>query len=229
MDFSKVTKINSVKRKPPITPILDLDVAKRDLSPYREQISNMVKEAMTLTVNNEKSNAVAVELGTQAKKLNKTIEGEKKRIIEQPNDFIKAVRNFCKSFQDELAKVEFTLKQKITTYQTRRELERRKAEEEARKATEELQKKIDKEAKKAGVEAPKIETPVIPQPVKVTRTDYGSSHIRKEWTFEIIEPGKIPQEYMKVDEQAIRKAIKAGVRKIAGIRIYQETKTVFRS
>lgn len=232
MDFSAVakkTENQSTNIRPPATPILDLDVAKRDLSPYREQIANMVKEAMALTVENDETNAMANELGNQAKKLNKTIEAEKKRIIEQPNDFIKAVRNFCKSFQDQLAKVEYTLKQKITTYQTKRELERRKAEEEARKATEALQKKIDKEAKQAGVEAPKIETPVIPEPSKVTRTDSGTSHIRKEWTFEITDPGNVPREYMKVDEQAIRKAVKAGIREIAGVRIYQETKTVFRS
>lgn len=229
MDFSKVTKTNSIKAKTPMTPILDLDVAKRDLSPYREQIANMVKEAMALTVDNDESNAIAVELGTQAKKLNKTIEAKKKRIIEQPNDFIKAIRNFCKMFQDQLAKVESTVKQKITIYQTNRELERRKAEEEARKAAKELQRKIDKEAKKTGVEAPQIEAPVIPEPPKVTRTDSGTSHIRKEWTFEITEPWSVPREYMKIDEQAIRKAIKAGIREIAGVRIYQETKTVFRS
>ena len=228
MDFSAVVQ-KKEEIRPPATPILDLDVAKRDLSPYREQIANMMKEAMAITVENDESNSLAVELGTQAKKLNKTIEAEKKRIIEQPNDFIKSVRNFCKSFQDQLAKVEYTLKQKITTYQTKRELERRKAEEEARKATEALQKKINKEAQKAGVEAPKIEAPVMPEPPKVTRTDSGTSHIRKEWAFKITESWNIPREYLKVDEQAIRQAIKSGIREIPGIEIYQETKTVFRS
>lgn len=228
MNFAELVNRPSEPKRP-LTPVLDLDVAKRNLSPYREQIVNMVKEAMALTIENDESNTIAVELGTQAKKLNKTIEAEKKRIIERPNDFIKAVRNFCKSFQDQLEKIEYTLKQKITTYQTKRELERRKTEEETRKAAEELQKKIDKEAKKAGVEAPKIETPIIPEPSKVIRTDSGTSHIRKEWTFEITEPWNVPHKYMKVDEQAIRKAVKAGIREIAGVRIYQETKTVFRS
>lgn len=232
MDFSAVakkTKNQSTNIRPPATPILDLDVAKRDLSPYREQIANMVKEAMALTVENDETNAIAVELGTQAKKLNKTIEAEKKRIIDQPNDFIKAVRNFCKSFQDDLVRVENITKQKVSTYGAKVELNRRKAEEAARKAIEELQKKIDKEAQKAGVEAPKIETPVMPESPKVTRTNSGTSYIRKEWTFEITEPWNVPREYMKVDEQAIRKAVKAGIREIAGVRIYQKINPNYRT
>lgn len=233
MKFSTVVD-KQMTIRPPMTPILDLDVAKRDLSPYREQVANMVKEAMALTVDNDESNAMAVQLGTQAKKLNKTLEDEKKRIIEQPfikkvNAFIKAVRNLCKSFQDDLKHVEDITKQKTKIYQNKIKLKHRKAQEEARKAVEELQKKIDKEAKKAGVEAPKIEAPVIPESPKVTRTDSGTSHIRKEWIFEITDPKKIPREYMKVDEQAIRKAVKAGIREIVGVRIYQETKIIYRS
>lgn len=234
MDFSVVAKRVDGQIRPPETPILDLDCAKRDLSPYREQIANMVKEAMALIVDNDESNTIAVELGTSAKKLNKTIEIEKKRIIGTPQiqevlDFVKSFKNFCKGFQDDLVKVENITKQKVGTYGVKVELNRLKTEEAARKAVEELQRKIDKEAKKTGVEAPKIETPVIPEPPKVTRTDSGTSHIRKDWTFEIIDHGNIPREYMKVDEQAIRQAIKAGIREIAGVRIYQETKTVFRS
>lgn len=233
MDFSRVAKEEKVKTKrPPMTPILDLDVAKRDLSPYREQIANMVKEAMTLTVDSDETNALAVELGTRAKKLNKIIKAEKERITEVPSDFVKAVRNFCKGFQDDLNRVEEITKLKIKVYDDILKLERRKAEEAAKKATEDLQKKIDKEAKKTGVEAPKIEAPVMPEPPKVTRTDSGTSHIRKQWTFEIINPKVVPPEYLTKpvpDYHKIKEAVKAGIREIAGVRIYQETKTIFRS
>jgi hypothetical protein len=154
---------------------------------------------MALTVDSEESNAIAVELGTRAKKLNKTLEVEKKRIIDQPNDFIKAVRNFCKSFQDQLIRVEQTIKQKITTYQTKRE---------------------------------KIETPVMPELSNVTRTDSGSSYMRKKWIAEVIDEDLVPMEYKTKpipDLPKINKAVKAGIREIAGVRIYQETKTVFKS
>jgi hypothetical protein len=234
MDFSRVAKGEHVKTiRPPMTPLLDLDVAKRDLSPYREQIQNMMKEAMALTVDSEESNAMAVELGIRAKKLNKIVEAEKKRITEVPSDFVKAVRNFCKEFfQDTLKRIEEITKQKVKVYQDILKLERRKAEETAKKAIEDLQKKIDKEAKKAGVEAPQIDTPVISQAPKVTRTDSGSAYIRKKWVFEIIDLKKLPDQYFipaSPDEAAIQKAINAGIRQIPGVRIYQETKTIFRS
>jgi len=233
MDFSRVAKGKKVETiRPPMTPILDLDVAKRDLSPYREQVGNMVKEAMALTVDSEESNAIAVELGTRAKKLNKIVEAEKKRITEIPSDFVKAVRNFCKGFQDDLNRVEDITKQKTKVYDDILKLERRKIELEAQKATEKLQKKIDREAAKAGVEAPKIETPVMPELSNVTRTDSGSSYMRKKWIAEVIDEDLVPMEYKTKpipDLPKINKAVKAGIREIAGVRIYQETKTIFRS
>jgi hypothetical protein len=39
----------------------------------------------------------------------------------------------------------------------------------------------------------------------------------------------VPAEYKVVNDQAVRDAIKMGIRTIPGIRIYEESKTVFRT
>jgi hypothetical protein len=56
-------------------------------------------------------------------------------------------------FTDKLGLIETTLKQKITAYQIKVELERRKQEEAARKAAAELQAKLDAEAAEANRKA----------------------------------------------------------------------------
>lgn len=42
------------------------------------------------------------------------------------------------------------------------------------------------------------------------------------WDFEIIDKAQIPLEFLKVDETAIRNAIRAGEREISGVKIFQK-------
>jgi hypothetical protein len=112
---------------------------------------------------------------------------------------------------------------------------RRKAEEEARarKASdaeiEAAKKKAEEEAAKIAVIAPTVVTPVVQEAPKVTRTESGSASQRKVWTFEVQDPAQVPREYLMVDEKKIRDAVRMGVRDIPGVRIYEDSKTVFRT
>lgn len=107
------------------------------------------------------------------------------------------------------------------------------AEERAKREAEEIEaarKKAEEEAAKHEIEAPTVLAPVIPVQEKVTRTESGTSaHQRKVWTFEVLDAALVPAEYKIVDEQLIKDAIKMGCRAIPGVRIFEETKTVFRS
>jgi hypothetical protein len=107
------------------------------------------------------------------------------------------------------------------------------AEERAKREAAEIEaarNKAQEEAAKHEIEAPTVLAPVIPAQEKVTRTETGTSaHPRKVWTFEVLDVALVPTEYKIVDEQAIRDGIKMGIREIPGVRIYEETKTIFRS
>jgi hypothetical protein len=46
--------------------------------------------------------------------------------------------------------------------------------------------------------------------------------VAKVWKFEVLNTALVPREFLIVDETAIRRAIAAGTREIAGVRIYQE-------
>jgi len=89
--------------------------------------------------------------------------------------------------------------------------------------------KAEEEAKENEVVAPTVVAPVVQETPKITRTEAGSASQRKVWTFEIIDAALVPAIYKVVDEQKIRDAIRMGMRDISGIRIFEETKTVFRT
>ena len=50
----------------------------------------------------------------------------------------------------------------------------------------------------------------------------GAVTVKKVWTFQVDDQTKIPQEYLVVDEVKVRVAIRAGVRQIPGITVYQK-------
>lgn len=53
---------------------------------------------------------------------------------------------------------------------------------------------------------------------------YGrvTSSLREVWTFRVVDKTKVPQQFLSVDEKAVRAAIAAGIRGIEGLEIYAE-------
>ena len=72
--------------------------------------------------------------------------------------------------------------------------------------------------------------PPPPPPVPIEKTEEkktvntlnGSATTKLVWTFEIEDTKKVPNGYKVINEKAIRAAVKAGVREIPGVRIYQD-------
>lgn len=209
--------------------VFDLDVIRPQFEEYRNEAMRIAREAKALEVKDDETLNIAVMIGGNAKKIAKSIDAQRRGIIAEPQDFVKGVNAICKALTDSLDDAERTAKAKISRHQQLLELERRKAEEAARKAATDFQKKLDAEAKKAGVEAPMVAPPVIPEAPKAIRTEAASAHQRKVWTFEVLAAAEVPREYLVVNEQAIRDAIKGGIRTIPGVRIFEETRTVFRT
>lgn len=208
---------------------LELAPIKRRLAKYDLEIDGMVADAQALEVKDEVSNVRAVELAGDIKKLNKAIEALRTDFKKPALDYGRAVDNLAKHYQDRLNTSERVLKQKAGQYQAKVELERRKAQEEVRKAAEEAQKRIDSEAKAAGVESVKIETPIVPEAPKATRTEKGTMTFKEVWKFKVSNPQEVPRDYLMVDESAIRKAVQAGMRNIPGVEIYSEKEAVLRT
>ncbi len=208
---------------------MDLDEVREAMAVYDKQIDGMVAQAEALKIIDDDSNATAVSMAAQAKRLNNAIEDARTGFVKPHNEFVKQVNGLAKVYQGRFGAIEAGLKRKISVYSQEKELERRKQEEAARKAQAEIQAKIDAEAKAAGVEPVKIEAPAVPVQSRVVRTEAGSASQRKVWKFEVTDPAAVPRSYLLVDEKSIREAVKMGVREISGVRIYEETETVIRA
>lgn len=91
-----------------------------------------------------------------------------------------------------------------------------------------LERIITEETEAASAPIQVAVAPVIPEVPKAVRTETGSAHQRMTWEFEIVDAGNIPREYLMIDEKAIRQAVKAGIRQIPGVRIFEQASTTFR-
>jgi hypothetical protein len=60
------------------------------------------------------------------------------------------------------------------------------------------------------------------EPAKHVRTEDGSAIQKRKWTFEIVDAALVPRTFCTPDLDHIRAAVKAGVREIAGVNIYED-------
>jgi septum formation inhibitor MinC len=143
-------------------PVLSLMAVKPQFAQYVQKVETMVVDARAIAVSDDESLKFAVALGGESKKICKIIEAKRKEVTAEASDFVDSVNGFCKIFTEKLVlnakksnadSIEAVLKNKITSYQSRIELERRKQEEAARKAAAELQAKLQAEADEANRKA----------------------------------------------------------------------------
>lgn len=120
--------------------------------------------------------------------------------------------------------------------QLRREEEaQRKVEAEALKAQEaEIAEKAALEGRDAKVEVEasrerqqELRGPAPPVKTMV-RGAFGTSSIRDDFDFEVVDVSKLPNWAILANESAIRNKVKAGVRNITGCRIFPVVKTSYR-
>ena len=169
----------------------------------------------------------------------KDFKSQREKYIKPMKDSIKAIDDKLKEPIKLLEDTDTTLREKLNAYlsEVRRQeeqrlvLERKKAEEEALKEIDHLedakryageydevtqkaiQRTIENKQNKA------IEATVLDNKINLST---NSASVSMVWAFEVTDKSKLPLEYLKVDEVAIRNAIRNGERDIAGVKIFQK-------
>lgn len=233
IDFSAAMRTEQGTTPPPqiLEPVnpFDLEVVKGKLGIYSANIDGMVDEIALIDVKDEGSSQEAVELGTQAKKIETAIERLRKELVQAPNDYVKSVNGLAKSFTERLGSIQSSVRGKLGAYASRVELERRKAEEAARKAQAEVQARLNAEAKEANVEPVQIAPVVMPKAQSVVRSASGGSATQKKvWKFEVTDVAQVSREYLVVNESLVRQHVANGVREIPGVRIFEDIQIALR-
>lgn len=149
---------------------------------------------------------------------------------------IKAMFNEPKSFLNDAEEiVRGKINHFLNEQKARMEAEalaiKQKAEDEALKQAEELESlksgagEYDAVTRKAMIEAIEAkQNKLIDATAKQAEINQSSANsvVRKVWAFRLTDLSKVPLQYIQLNETAVRNAIKAGERNIAGLEIFQE-------
>ena len=202
------------------------------------------RNAETLEVKNDFDLQAAAAVVKAVRDMAAHLETERKALVKPFNEGVKNINSRAKAITEPLTKARQVIEGKMLAYQNeKREAEerRQRAEEEKRRKEEEERKLAEAEAAEAAGDKEAAEEiledavkPPPPPPVRapVRETVRGAAGptvgVRHTWTFQVVNPELVPQEFLVVNEALIRKAIRGGAREIKGIRIYQERATVVR-
>jgi len=205
---------------------MDLEVIERD--ERAQELSGisleLLERAQSIEIVDQESDVLAAEFLAQVKTARKRwdelrhwftdpLETQKKRIIAK--------------FQADdapLAQAQEIVGDKHIAYVRMAQEKARKEQERLRKLAEARQAKAAAKAEEKGLEAPPvmIPMPTVMAPPKTVRTEAGSVTIRSAWKFEVVDMAALPDEYKIADAVKLGKVVRAGVREIAGVRIYEE-------
>lgn len=112
------------------------------------------------------------------------------------------------------------------------ELDARQRAREAQEAAAAARARED-EAREAEEAAKNAPLPDVPRaevaPAGPIRSAAGSASSRKRWVATVVDPSRVPRKYLKVDEVAINKDVRAGVREIPGVDIEHKDELAVRA
>ena len=169
----------------------------------------------------------------------KDFKAQREKYIKPMKDSIKAIDDKLKEPIKLLEDTDTTLREKLNTYlaevhkreEQRLALERLKAEDSAIAEIDDLENfksqageydEVTRRAIERTIENKQnraIEATAIEDKINLSTS---SASVSMVWDFDVIDKAQIPLEFLKVDEVAIRNAIRNGERDIAGVNIYQK-------
>lgn len=192
-----------------------------EITKFEEQAAKegatYLQRANELVIDNDTQESVATNILSMIAVSKKTLEEQRKFLVKPLNDHVKAINNRFKLYSEPLNQADAIIRKKVLDYKKLKEQRRLEEERKVREAAEEEQARLAM----SGIKTP-LPEPVVPKAPATTRAELGSTNIKKVWTFEIVDESQIPREYLTVNTKKIAAVVKAGIRNIPGVRIYQQ-------
>lgn len=174
-------------------------------------VERMLEEAKNAVVLDLKDAEMAQTHAIQARDLSKRMENARKEIIDPYRKFTNSVNDTTKNLTQKLKQSEEIYAHKIDTWK----IQERESQREQRRAAEKLQEALDLEV-----------LPYYAEDITRIKSAGATSREQTTWHFEVVDQMAIPKELLAIDEEKVKAMLKAGIREIAGLRIYSTTKTV---
>jgi len=223
-DFMHAVK----KQQTPVTGTDLVPYARAEMEKHKHELNRLLEAVDLIEIKTNLQEIEGVTLAGKLKDLKTRIDKVRKQAIEEPSKQVKDINTFAKGFTSPIDMAINKLKGKLKRFGDWKLLEQRKQQKLIEKANRKLQEELDKEAKRSGIEAPKA-TPIEAPPIKRQAIGEGATmHTRKQWKCIIEDPEKVPREYCRPDQNLLNQAVKAGIREIAGCRIFEDEIPVLR-
>lgn len=182
----------------------------------------------------------------------KEVSQKKKDFKAQRDRYVKPMKDSIKAIDDKLQEpikllesVEATIRNTLNTYlaevqkqeQERLLLERKKAEEEALREIDNLENIKSQASEYDEVTKRAIERTIenkqnkaIEATASETKINLSTNNatVSMVWDFEVVDKSQLPLDFLKVDETAIRNAIRNGERTISGVNIFLKPQIALR-
>lgn len=208
----------------PAKPMSKPETVEATIVAIKKDQTSLFNQVQTLSVTNEEEMTAASEVLSQVHARVKRIEAKRIEYVKPLNDQVSKINADFKAAAKPYVEMESTIKQKIGNYvdEQRRlaAIEQRRLDDERRKEAQRLAAQEDISQRKAMAQ---IEKPVVEAPVTAVKTETAKVVTKLVAKFEITDPSAVPEEYKMVDERLVRKAVLAGARKIAGVKIWEES------
>ncbi len=174
---------------------------------------------------------------------NKQLEAQRVSLVKPLNDHVTFINGQFKDWMEPLKSANEIVREKVLAYtreQARIAAEAQAVEDErirteqARLAAEQARLEAEAEAANAPPPPPVAIVPPSPAPIpaapeKTTRSVLATTTIKKVWQYEVTDPDAVPREYLVIDEKKIGSVVRAGVRSIDGVRIFETEQLAVRS
>lgn len=199
------------------------------LKPLASEVLSLQEKATTLVIASEEDYSSATEFVGVINEKKKAIESARKFFVEPLNNQVKDINAMFKPQVEQADEIITTIKKKMGAYWQKKEDARIK--EEAR-----LQAIRDNANSKRIAEGKEEIAEPVKQVAEVTKTvssNSTQSTVRKVWVHKVTSINALPDDVKKaIFEEAyqkgiidtiIRKFVKAGIREMSGVQIYQDT------
>ena len=191
-------------------PVLS-DSVKGQLAMYDVQVDKVVMMANQIKVLDAMGAEKALEFAGEARKIKKRIEGTRLAITEPYRDFVSEINSTAKRYTERLDKVSSTIETKLTDW---------KYVQESNALAHDIS---------ASLEGNGDVLDLAIQDTKKIEARNCTAFERDIWKYEVADIFQVPIDYLEVNENSVKLAIKNGLRNIPGLRIYKETVTQLRS
>lgn len=209
------------------------------LEPMQIESYRIDEQAKLISITDAVSYDSAIRFLKEVNTKLKDFKSQREKYIKPMKDSIKAIDEKLKEPIKLLEDTGTTLREKLNSYlsevrkreEERLILERKKAEEDAIREIDKLEQtkaqagEYDEVTQKAiqrtieNKQNKAIEATVLNDKINLST---NSASVSMVWDFEVTDKSSLPLEYLKIDEVAIRNAVRNGERNIPGVKIYQK-------